>query len=85
MGPTQSVTEYNVDFQQALTDLAGHVTDEQRFSSNVTVARQIATVSDVILVRPSTELPPFSFPILSQFSDQPCNHLSEAIENESAK
>jgi hypothetical protein len=29
MGPTQSVTEYNVDFQQALTDLAGHVTDEQ--------------------------------------------------------
>jgi hypothetical protein len=29
MGPTQSVTEYNVDFQQALTDLAGHVRDEQ--------------------------------------------------------
>jgi hypothetical protein len=29
MGPTQSVTEYNVDSQQALTDLAGHVTDEQ--------------------------------------------------------
>jgi hypothetical protein len=29
MGPTQSVTEYNVDFQQALIDLAGHVTDEQ--------------------------------------------------------
>jgi hypothetical protein len=30
MGPSQSVrTEYNVDFQQALTDLAGHVTDEQ--------------------------------------------------------
>jgi hypothetical protein len=29
MGPTQSITEYNVDFQQALTDLAGHVTDEQ--------------------------------------------------------
>jgi hypothetical protein len=29
MGPTQSVTEYNVDFQHALTDLAGHVTDEQ--------------------------------------------------------
>jgi hypothetical protein len=28
MGPSQSVTEYNVDFQQALTDLAGHVTDE---------------------------------------------------------
>jgi hypothetical protein len=29
MGPFQSVTEYNVDFQQALTDLAGHVTNEQ--------------------------------------------------------
>jgi hypothetical protein len=29
MGPSQSITEYNVDFQQALTDLAGHVTDEQ--------------------------------------------------------
>jgi hypothetical protein len=29
MGPSQSVAEYNVDFQQALTDLAGHVTDEQ--------------------------------------------------------
>jgi hypothetical protein len=29
MGPTQSVTEYNVDFQQALTDLAGHMTVEQ--------------------------------------------------------
>jgi hypothetical protein len=29
MGPSQSVTEYNVDFQQTLTDLAGHVTDEQ--------------------------------------------------------
>jgi hypothetical protein len=29
MGSTQSVTEYNVDFQQAFTDLAGHVTDEQ--------------------------------------------------------
>jgi hypothetical protein len=29
MGPSQSVTEYNIDFQQALTDLAGHVTDEQ--------------------------------------------------------
>jgi hypothetical protein len=28
MGPNQSVTEYNVDFQQALTDLAGHVIDE---------------------------------------------------------
>jgi hypothetical protein len=29
MGPSQSITEYNVDFQQALTDLARHVTDEQ--------------------------------------------------------
>jgi hypothetical protein len=29
MGPNQSITEYNVDFEQALTDLAGHVTDEQ--------------------------------------------------------
>jgi hypothetical protein len=29
MGPNQSITEYNVDFQQALTDLARHVTDEQ--------------------------------------------------------
>jgi hypothetical protein len=29
MGPSQSITEYNVDFQQALTDLAGHVTDKQ--------------------------------------------------------
>jgi hypothetical protein len=29
MGSNQSITEYNVDFQQALTDLAGHVTDEQ--------------------------------------------------------
>jgi hypothetical protein len=29
MGPSQSVTEYDVKFQQALTDLAGHVTDEQ--------------------------------------------------------
>jgi hypothetical protein len=29
MGPNQSITEYNNDFQQALTDLAGHVTDEQ--------------------------------------------------------
>jgi hypothetical protein len=29
MGPSESVTEYNVDFQQALTDLAGHVTDKQ--------------------------------------------------------
>jgi hypothetical protein len=29
MGPSQSVAEYNVDFQQTLTDLAGHVTDKQ--------------------------------------------------------
>lgn len=29
MGPSQSITEFNVDFQQSLTDLAGHVTDEQ--------------------------------------------------------
>jgi hypothetical protein len=29
MGPNQSITEYNVDFEQALTDLAGYVTDEQ--------------------------------------------------------
>jgi hypothetical protein len=29
MCPSQSVTKYNVNFQQALTDLAGHVTDEQ--------------------------------------------------------
>jgi hypothetical protein len=29
MSPSHSITEYNVDFQQALTDLAGHVTDEQ--------------------------------------------------------
>jgi hypothetical protein len=29
MGPSQSITEYNVDFQQALTDLAEYVTDEQ--------------------------------------------------------
>jgi hypothetical protein len=29
MGPSQSVTEYNVDFPHALTDLAGHVIDEQ--------------------------------------------------------
>jgi hypothetical protein len=29
MGLSQSVTQCNVDFQQALTDLAGHVTDEQ--------------------------------------------------------
>jgi hypothetical protein len=28
-GPSQDIAEYNVDFQQALTDLAGHVTDEQ--------------------------------------------------------
>jgi hypothetical protein len=29
MGLNQSITEFNVDFQQSLTDLAGHVTDEQ--------------------------------------------------------
>jgi hypothetical protein len=29
MGPSQSVTSYNVDFQQALPDLADYVTDEQ--------------------------------------------------------
>jgi hypothetical protein len=29
MGPSQSVTEYNVDFQQAFTDLVEHVIDEQ--------------------------------------------------------
>jgi hypothetical protein len=29
MGPSQSITEYNVNSQQALTDLAGHVIDEQ--------------------------------------------------------
>jgi hypothetical protein len=29
IGPSQSVTEYNVDFQQAVTDLAGHVTNKQ--------------------------------------------------------
>jgi hypothetical protein len=29
MGPSQSVTEYNVGFQQALTDPAEYVTDEQ--------------------------------------------------------
>jgi hypothetical protein len=29
MGPSQSITEYNVNFQQAVTDLAGHVTNEQ--------------------------------------------------------
>jgi hypothetical protein len=29
MGPNQGITEYNVEFQQAFTDLAGHVTDEQ--------------------------------------------------------
>jgi hypothetical protein len=28
-GPSQDISEYNVKFQQALTDLAGHVTDEQ--------------------------------------------------------
>jgi hypothetical protein len=28
MGPSQSITEYNVEFQQAFTDLAGHVTDK---------------------------------------------------------
>jgi hypothetical protein len=28
-GPTQDIAEYNVEFQQALTDLAGSVTDEQ--------------------------------------------------------
>jgi hypothetical protein len=29
MSLSQGITENNVDFQQALTDLAGHVTDEQ--------------------------------------------------------
>jgi hypothetical protein len=29
MGPNRSITEYNVDLQQALVDLAGHVIDEQ--------------------------------------------------------
>jgi hypothetical protein len=29
MGPNQGITEYNVDFQQSLTNLAGRVTDEQ--------------------------------------------------------
>jgi hypothetical protein len=29
MGPNQGITEYNAEFQQALADLAGHVTDEQ--------------------------------------------------------
>jgi hypothetical protein len=29
MGPSQGIIEYTVEFQQALTDLAGHVTDEQ--------------------------------------------------------
>jgi hypothetical protein len=29
MGPSQSVTEYNVDFQRALTHLAEHGTDKQ--------------------------------------------------------
>jgi hypothetical protein len=28
-GPSQNIAEYNVEFQQALTDLAGHVTDKQ--------------------------------------------------------
>jgi hypothetical protein len=28
-GPSQDIAEYNVESQQALTDLAGHVTDEQ--------------------------------------------------------
>jgi hypothetical protein len=28
-GPSQDIAEYNVEFQQALTDLAEHVTDEQ--------------------------------------------------------
>jgi hypothetical protein len=28
-GPSQDIAEYNVEFQQALTDLARHVTDEQ--------------------------------------------------------
>jgi hypothetical protein len=28
-GPSQDIVEYNVEFQQALTNLAGHVTDEQ--------------------------------------------------------
>jgi hypothetical protein len=28
-GPSQDIAEYNVEFQQALTDLAGHVTNEQ--------------------------------------------------------
>jgi hypothetical protein len=28
-GPSQDIAEYNVEFQQALSDLAGHVTDEQ--------------------------------------------------------
>jgi hypothetical protein len=29
MGPNQGITEYTVEFQQAFTDLARHVTDEQ--------------------------------------------------------
>jgi hypothetical protein len=29
MDPSQSVTEYNVNFHQALTDLAGHVMNKQ--------------------------------------------------------
>jgi hypothetical protein len=28
-GPSQDIAEYNVEFQQALTDLTGHVTDKQ--------------------------------------------------------
>jgi hypothetical protein len=28
-GPSQDIAEYNVEFRQALTDLAVHVTDEQ--------------------------------------------------------
>jgi hypothetical protein len=37
-GPSQDIGEYNIEFQQALTDLAGSVTDEQV----VTVGRDIA-------------------------------------------
>jgi hypothetical protein len=29
MGPSRGITKYNVEFQQALTDLAGHAADEQ--------------------------------------------------------
>jgi hypothetical protein len=28
-GPSQDIAEYNIEFQQALTDLAGSITDEQ--------------------------------------------------------